>query len=272
MLPLGEAVRRLYAGTLPARSVAITFDDGGHDFYLCAYPILREFGYHVTLYLSTYYCRVQVPVFDTVISYILWKGRRQELDATGLVDDGGLWPLGTEEERQAAFDRIAAFTEARRMDATSKNQCGRMLAKRLAVDYDHILARRLLHQMAPEEIAQLAPDLVQVEMHTHRHRSPIVRDLFVREIEDNRAAIQEFAAKGSWPAHFCYPSGDSRPEFLAWLREAHVESAATCHKGMATSRTERLRLPRLVVTSTLPDIEFEGWLTGVASWLPARHA
>src|SRR3954451_24485649 len=63
VLPLGEAVRLLYAGQLPERSVALTFDDGTYDFYQRAWPILQEFNFPVTLYLTTFYSQFNRPVF-----------------------------------------------------------------------------------------------------------------------------------------------------------------------------------------------------------------
>ena len=41
VLPLDEALRALEDGRLPPRSVAITFDDGNHDFHERAFPVLQ---------------------------------------------------------------------------------------------------------------------------------------------------------------------------------------------------------------------------------------
>ncbi|HYX30541.1 MAG TPA: polysaccharide deacetylase family protein, partial [Pyrinomonadaceae bacterium] len=62
VLPLGEAVERLYKNDLPDRAVALTFDDGFADFYHRAFPIIDEFGLPVTLYLTTFYSYYNRPI------------------------------------------------------------------------------------------------------------------------------------------------------------------------------------------------------------------
>src|SRR6266446_5957337 len=64
VLPLGEALKLLRAKELPSRSVAITFDDGAYDFFKLASPLLKRFGFPVTVYQTTYYSDRQVPVFN----------------------------------------------------------------------------------------------------------------------------------------------------------------------------------------------------------------
>lgn len=83
---------------------------------------------------------------------------------------------------------------------------------------------------------------------THRHRVPEQRELFLREIADNRRALAECGLNPERLTHFCYPSGLYQSAFLPWLAEAGVVSAVTCVRGLASKRQHRLLLPRFIDT------------------------
>ena len=80
VLPLDEGLKRLAEGSLPDRSVALTFDDGFHDFYARALPLLTKYGIPATVHLTTYYSDFRRPVFELICSYMLWKRRHMILE------------------------------------------------------------------------------------------------------------------------------------------------------------------------------------------------
>ena len=269
VLRLAEALSRLYAGDLPEKSVAITFDDGTYDFYQQAHPLLREFGYPATLYLTTFYSHFNRPVFDVACSYLLWKGSEKTLDLktlTGLDARINLW---SDQSRAEALKHITRFADEEKYSAEAKDELLALLARSLDFDHEAWLARRILQLIKPAEVKTLAAEGVDMQLHTHRHRTPQDRELFLKEIEDNRKSIREIT--GSSASHFCYPSGVWDAEFLPWLREAGIESATTCEFGLASRESDPLLLPRFVDVSGLSPIEFESWLTGVSVALPRRR-
>lgn len=251
VLPLDEGVRSLRDGTLPPRAVAITFDDGAYNFRARALPVLREFGFPVTLYVSTYYMRVQLPVFNPALAYVAWKGRAR----------GGC---------AADVARIAAGAEADGLDAREKDRAVRRYAERLGVDYDDLCARRLLHLMTPTEVAEAAAEGVDVQLHTHRHRMPHRRDAFIREIEENRSALRDALGGDAPLRHFCYPNGEHANCFRPWLEEAGIGSATTCDPALAAPGDHPLRLPRFVDTMHHAPEVFRAWMSGLAALVPRR--
>jgi peptidoglycan/xylan/chitin deacetylase (PgdA/CDA1 family) len=269
VLPLGEAVARLYANDLPDRAVAITFDDGLSDFYRRAFPLLKEFDVPVTLYLTTFYSYYQRPVFDLICGYLLWKGRSSVLDLKKLTGRDLRIKLELPDSREGMLAQIIDFAHRERLSAQEKDAFAASLAKHLDVDYAALLNERVMHNLTPDEVGELAADGVDVQLHTHRHRTPMNRELFVKEIEDNRRSIQEMTGKN--PIHFCYPSGVYDLRFLPWLRESGVASGTTCESDFASRTSNQLLLPRILDHSDLSPIEFEGWLTGVSAALPRRN-
>jgi peptidoglycan/xylan/chitin deacetylase (PgdA/CDA1 family) len=266
VLPLAEAVSRLKRGTLPPRAVAITFDDGYHDFYSVAYPILESFGFPVTLYLTTYYVEYNRPVFNIMCSYLLWKGRGRQclewpevLPAPLTLDAAG---------RQTAVGLIKEFAAARKCSGHEKDLLLARLAERLGIDYEELCRRRVLHLVTPQEARALATSGVDLEYHTHRHRVYRDRAQMFAELDDSRIRLESYTS--NHPQHFCYPSGVYLPEHLEHLADYGILSATTCVPGFCSARTHPLLLPRLVDTSAMSELEFRAWLAGTASLLPAR--
>ena len=267
VLPLTEALDRLASGTLPPRSVCLTFDDGNWDFYHVALPLLEEFGYPSTVYVTTFYSLYQRPVFDVMAPYLLWRGRTGRLDLEGLLEIPGEWDLTDSGTRDALWLEILAQTKGR-TTADQKDALLEELCSRLGLDYEDLVASRMFQIMRPDEITEAHRRGASVQLHTHRHRVPWTEAEFAKEIHDNAAFIRE--ATGTRPDHFCYPSGEYRLEVVPWLEALGVRSAVTCVPGLATTRSELLLTPRFVDSAEVEDEVFAAWVTGVAPLLPRR--
>jgi peptidoglycan/xylan/chitin deacetylase (PgdA/CDA1 family) len=270
VLPLGEAVERLYDETLPERSVAITFDDGNYDFYRRAFPIVKEFNFPATVYLTTFYSEYNKPVFNVAAKYLLWKGKSKTLDCQSLFGRDERINLETENERQRAYDLLFEYALENKFSAEQKNDLLERMCENLQIDYAEFCDKRIVRLMNAAEVSEIASAGIDVQLHTHRHRVPLDEKLFLREIEDNRRAITSSAAARP-VTHFCYPSGEYKTEFFPWMKAANVVSATTCETALSTPETNRFLLPRLVDTCSLSEVEFEGWLAGISHFLPQRR-
>jgi len=269
VLPLAEGLQHLHHGTLPSRSVAITFDDGTHDFYQQAFPRLKSYGFPVTVYQTTYYTDFERPIFNLIASYMLWKRRGnviQDGSEVGLTEP---LDLRTEAGRHKVVRSLIGRGERENLSGQQKDELARCLGKFLGVDYETIVARRMFHLMNARELQEVAHHGVDIQLHSHRHRTPEDEELFRREIHDNRQRIRALVA--STTQHFCYPSGVYRPQFLGWLRQEQVVSATTCDAGLVTCRTEPLLMPRFVDNQNQTNLGFESWLSGVGDLLAFRR-
>jgi peptidoglycan/xylan/chitin deacetylase (PgdA/CDA1 family) len=268
VLPLAQALELLYANDLPPGSVALTFDDGGYDFYRSTYPLLKLYQLPATVYQTTYYVGYQKPVFNLICSYMLWTRRGSVLEPGGKVPVRQRMDLRTEEGRQSVVSELMAFAAQENLSGRDKHEIAGRLADFLEIDWQTLLDRRLLHIMSPREIAEVAAGGMDIQLHTHRHRTPLDPQLFRKEISENRKRIEEIT--GSPALDFCYPLGNYEHQFLSWLRLEGVRSAVTCDAALAASDSHPLLLPRWVDASARSLTEFEAWLSGIGHMLSRR--
>jgi hypothetical protein len=266
VLPLGEALIRLRSGTLPQRAVCITFDDGFHDFYRLAWPILRKFSFPATVYLTTYYSnKPQWPVFDVMLQYVLWKSQGRQLAGLGILPS----PITLDVAGCAqADDAIKTHCLNRQLSGAERHDLLKTVCQKLEFDLDDAIRNRILCLMDSEEVKRVAAEGADIQLHTHRHRVFARRERFWQEIDENRESI--YSETGTMPSHFCYPGGFWRSDFPMWLRARAVESATTCDAGLASRRSDPYFLPRVLDGSGMTNEEFDAWICGVADFLPKR--
>jgi peptidoglycan/xylan/chitin deacetylase (PgdA/CDA1 family) len=269
VLPLGEAIDRLGRNDLPDRAVVLTFDDGYHDFATIAYPLLRAHGYPATVYLTTLRCEHNFPIVRLLLSYLLWSKREAQLDGSGLP---GLvpkrYPLADAKTREAVVDALTAAARESHFDRFDNDEVARQVAGRLGLAYDRYSAMHLLTLLSPEDVAQLANEGVDFQMHSHRHWSPEDPALLARDLRNNRERIERLTGRAA--EHFCYPSGVYFTRQLATLSQLGIRTATTCDPGLANADIDPLLLPRFVDTNLVTENTFSSWLNGTAA-LMSRH-
>lgn len=269
VLPLDEAFTLLRTGNLPPLSVVITFDDGYYDFYRLAFPILKRHNFPATVYQTTFFSCARKPVFNLVRSYVLWKGAGKEIDGEPFLGRKGSIHLRTQADIDTANREIWQFARSNGLCSEQRQHLVERLAEALGVDYAEISNRRMFELMTKDELAEMVRQGVDFQLHTHRHRVPLDKALFLKELDDNKRVLEEVGQRNA--AHFAYPSGVYQQEMFPWLLKFGVRSATTCESGLATRQLNPVCLPRLLDAPNISGAEFEAWLCGLRGFLPRRQ-
>lgn len=266
VLPIDEALERLYSSSLPKHAVLITVDDGLQSFYRIAVPILARYKFPSVVYVTTYYVRNPEPVFGLVIQYMFWKSTKRTITLPQVV-----WTqrrsvdLSNADDAERLMWECISYGERRCTKEQRRELCVE-LSRLLDVPYESIVTSRALHLMTPEELRSLDSHEVTVGLHTHRHRFPADnRELAKREIEENRFELGRSIPKVT--AHFCYPSGLWQEHQWSWLEEFGIKSSVTCLPGLNSASTPRHGLRRFLDGNDVSEVEFEAALCGFSDLL-----
>jgi hypothetical protein len=265
VIPLSNALRLIHDGSLPSGAIVLTIDDGWTGVHDRALPILRQFSFPATIYVSSYYALKETPVFRILIQYLFWKTKETRLSTTGLgLPLSQVVSIASDEDREKIASTITEFGESH-LDEAGRCALSRTLAVRVGVSYDDLVRTRILSLMNPSEIRAALDAGMDIQLHTHRHRLPMDRSLVDQEIKDNRAFLELIVGKNL--RHLCYPSGIWSMEQWPWLTELGIESAVTCLSGLNSSATPRLGLKRFLDGENVSAIEFEAEIYGLAELL-----
>lgn len=238
VLPLDEGVARLRRGTLPARAMAITFDDGYADNALNATPILKRHGMTATFFVATSFLDGGRMWNDTIIEAIRrFPGEVLDLQPLGL----GSLPTRNMAERRAAV--IAALRDIKHLPGAARTATVERLCE---ICRPGVLPDDLM--MGTEQVRGLVHDGMQVGAHTLTH--PILSQTddadARREIHDSKRVLERILDRPV--TLFAYPNGKPGPDYkvrhAAMVREAGFEAAFTTAAGAAGANADPYQLPR----------------------------
>lgn len=243
VLPLGEVMSALEnGGELPDNTVAITFDDGYRNNLTLAAPLLKEYGFPATFFVSTgfadgtaspWWYRLREAVSNTTCESIRMPDGR-----AALMD-------GREGRLSAA---IEWERHLRGLPRCERTECLKKVYETCRCGEGENVAYPL---MTRDEVRRLSDMGFEIGPHTVSHisMSHENKDLIEKEIEASLSVVAEITGKS--PTCYSYPHGALPKEYkdvLQMMKSRGVRGAVTTIEGMNTHQDDIFRLKRLNVS------------------------
>jgi len=235
-----EACERLYSGTLPARPAIISFDDGYHDNFTVALPILQRHRMRAAFFVASRFVDGGMMFNDRVIETVRrCPDGALQVPMFAQSDPQGL-PLRNDTERRGAIERILGgvkhlpLAERERRVVELEREVG--------------TTPMLPMMMSAEQVKALHDAGMRVGGHTRTH--PILCALGDADAYGEIAGgLEDLAAiTGERPTLFAYPNGRRGKDFdsrhVAMVQRAGCAYAFTTEPGAAASDSARFELPR----------------------------
>ena len=233
--------------------VVVTVDDGYRDFYHVAFPIFRDAGVPVTLFVTTGFVEGKTLLWWDRLEQILEEGKGKrakvridgkevELHLTGEEMLKRTWNLLADRCRflphaakVALLERLSDAFDAGRVDVMDK--------RFRAASWD--------------EVRTMAASVVSIGAHTVNHPilSRLDPDEAREEIEGSRRRLEEMGIAAEW---FCYPQGgpeDYNPEIQEMVRKAGFKGSYLAYQEIDNSE-QLFALPRYCVGEEMVDFQW----------------
>ena len=217
---------------LPAHALAVTVDDGYHNFLEHGHPLFRKYEIPTTIYAVAGFANGDLWLWTDQIAYLARQTTKPSLriqTAEGVRE----FDISSDAVRrvsvEALWEDLKLLSNRRRIAimASLVEQCGVELpalppAERRSLTWD--------------ELRQLASEGVEIGCHTYSH--PILSRLETQaEVESETSGARDMMELNlGFPVnHFCYPNGrvvDIGPAAEAGIRRAGFQTSVTCTWGL----------------------------------------
>ncbi|MDF2177303.1 polysaccharide deacetylase family protein [Aliiglaciecola sp. CAU 1673] len=244
-LPLGEAIERLQAGTLPPKAVCITFDDGYLNNLTLAAPILKRYGVPATVFVASAFSQGENMWNDKVLD--LFEQADSDVIDCEAIGLGKLSLADGASRRQLAYKTIGVLKYLPVQERLEK------IAALYAANGDIQISRKM---MSEQEIRQLSELGIEIGAHTHNH--PILKGMSPQavreEIAENVRLLESWT--GKQVKSFAYPNGKPGKDFdehtVEVVKEFPFKQAVSTEWGVSRPGADLYRLKRFTPWDRTP--------------------
>jgi peptidoglycan/xylan/chitin deacetylase (PgdA/CDA1 family) len=261
VVALRRAIASLWSsdGEMPARALAITFDDGYRNNLFYALPALKECGLTATFFITTGFLDKTSDLWWLPIKklVVLCEKQNKAVELPGL----GTWPADSRERAGRSYQEILVALKA--LAAERRAAVVETARKRLEGAPDP------LGDITWNELRELGGQGMEVGAHTVNH--PILAresDQRIRQEIDGSVKQVKSELQLQGPLAFAYPDGQRED---CQVRIESMVSQAGCYAGLANfaginrRQTNRYRLQRFPIGGHHTRVRLELDLCGLRS-------
>jgi peptidoglycan/xylan/chitin deacetylase (PgdA/CDA1 family) len=246
-ISLVELLSNIKQNKINSKSVVITFDDGFHNNYSNAFPILKRYNVPATIFAATGFIGSPTLIWPETLALILAHSDKQHT-----VIKNQRYLLDSEEGKSVAY---------RALTASFKNLTADEIDQTIALLLnEHNMTRESIYQspyyddlrmLNWPEIKELSDSgLVAIGSHTAEHRrlSRLQDKEAESEITQSKRLLEQNIGTIDF---FAYPyggnPGDYTDHHVSMVKDAGYLAAVSCAQGCVSTTSDCYQLPRASV-------------------------
>jgi peptidoglycan/xylan/chitin deacetylase (PgdA/CDA1 family) len=212
ILPIEQLIQDFNNNRVKPYSLALTFDDGHHDFYTNAWPILKKYNLPASLYITTGFVDGTTWLWPDLLKYILLNSK---IDRLSVATIGSI--STAKKEHVANWHKLGDYCLSLKVD--ERNKLLLQLAEDAQVSVSSV-PQPPFHSVTWPQLQTMSQEGLVVGSHTVTHPilSTLATEALRSELTESAKAIERNL--GVIPTGICYPNGRSEDINKAVITEA----------------------------------------------------
>jgi len=245
VIPLSAYINKLITQSTIHKTIVLTVDDGYHDFYEHAYPVLRKYNTPAAVFLITDFINAHIIPWWDQIKYCIENTQMHKIEIT-LSDEKKYFSLKSAAEKKEAATQT--IEDCKNIPDDQKTELIRELAHALDVNMNYLSFNKK-QSLSWDEIIEMKNHNIEFFPHTKTH--PILTNISAEKVEHeiSESKKQIEAKLNTLAKIFCYPNGrfqDFNDGTITLLKKSGYVAALTSQEGFnhAQKKIDLFRLKR----------------------------